>query len=666
MLRSYRTITLAIAGLFISVSHLCRLSAQENNVHLLDSLTVVESAVRSITESSAPMQRYTLNDIRRLGATNVADALKHMSGVTVRDYGGVGGLKNVGIRGLGAQHTAVFYDGVSIGDCQSGQVDLGRYSANNLSNMELLIGQGDDIYCTARMLAAAGVISLETAATENNSVNDWNILGQTSSYDSYKGSIRYNTLLGKQWKFSTFGEYTTSQGDYPYTIKNQVTTINGTRSNSEIEEIRGEVNLAWRPNTKHLLRIKLYAYGSNRGLPGGVIVENPLTTEKLHSENYFGQMFYEYIHSEEVKMKFALKHNTSYDRHRDPIATTISINRYRQQESDLSYTAMWVPKFAKGFSFAWSEELFFNKLSTTNSHVDMPTKPERLTTLSAFSTRYTYKTLSITASMLHTYASESALGGNTAPDKSRFSPAIAMLFYPFPKENFCLRASYKSIFRMPTFNDLYYREVGNYKLTPEKTEQYNIGAAYSLHPHSWLKEMTFSIDAYHGKVKDKIVAVPGVFMWKMSNVDKVDISGADISVKSTLAIASKTTASISTTYSYMRAVNHTEGSPLYGHQIVYTPLHSGSADIALLTPLAEFGYSFLWSGARYHLAQNIPSNEIESYGDHSIWVLRKWKIKNTTLQTKAEIKNIGDSNYEIIRYYPMPGRNYAITIILTL
>jgi outer membrane cobalamin receptor len=89
-------------------------------------------------------------------------------------------------------------------------------------------------------------------------------------------------------------------------------------------------------------------------------------------------------------------------------------------------------------------------------------------------------------------------------------------------------------------------------------------------------------------------------------------------------------------------------------------------DAALATPVVDFGYSLLWSGKRYFIARNIPSNEIDAYGDHSLWLSRTWNLKGLTLFAKAEVKNITDRNYEIIRYYPMPGRNYALTIILTL
>ena len=73
-----------------------------------------------------------------------------------------GGTVTVSVRSLGAQHTAVSYDGVAVGDCQSGQVDISRFSLDNVSALTLTIGQGDDIFQPAKALASAGVLSIET------------------------------------------------------------------------------------------------------------------------------------------------------------------------------------------------------------------------------------------------------------------------------------------------------------------------------------------------------------------------------------------------------------------------------------------------------------------------------------------------------------------------
>ena len=65
-------------------------------------------------------------------------------------------IENGLVRSLGAKHTAVSYDGVTITDAQSGQVDISRFSLDNVEMVSLSIGQSDDIFQTARVYASAG------------------------------------------------------------------------------------------------------------------------------------------------------------------------------------------------------------------------------------------------------------------------------------------------------------------------------------------------------------------------------------------------------------------------------------------------------------------------------------------------------------------------------
>ena len=57
------------------------------------------------------------------------------AGANVKDYGGIGGLKTVSVRNIGAAHTAVSYDGVVVSNSQAGQIDIGRFSLDNVSTL---------------------------------------------------------------------------------------------------------------------------------------------------------------------------------------------------------------------------------------------------------------------------------------------------------------------------------------------------------------------------------------------------------------------------------------------------------------------------------------------------------------------------------------------------
>ncbi|MDR2773355.1 MAG: TonB-dependent receptor plug domain-containing protein, partial [Tannerella sp.] len=116
----------------------------------------------SVARQAAPLQILDGKSIIRLGIQDLSEAVRRFSGVTVKDYGGIGGLKTVSIRSLGAHHTAVGYDGVVISDAQSGQVDISRFTLDNVEMISLSMGQSDEIFQTARIYASAGALNIKT------------------------------------------------------------------------------------------------------------------------------------------------------------------------------------------------------------------------------------------------------------------------------------------------------------------------------------------------------------------------------------------------------------------------------------------------------------------------------------------------------------------------
>ncbi len=174
---------------------------------------------------------------------------------------------------------------------------------------------------------------------------------------------------------------------------------------------------------------------------------------------------------------------------------------------------------------------------------------------------------------------------------------------------------------MPSFNDLYYGQVGNTNLKPESTTQYNLGLTYSRSINELIPYVSVTADAYYNKVKDKIIAIPtkNLFIWSMVNLGKVDIKGIDIAGNISLQPWEKLRVNLSGNYTYQRALDMTEpGGKTYKQQIAYTPRVSGSGQAGIETPWVNLSYSFLFSGKRYMLGQNLRENRLDSYSDHSI------------------------------------------------
>ena len=132
-------------------------------VRHLEESRITSVAKPSPTLQSAPVQVMDRTAIERLGVQELHEAVKNLAGVNIRDYGGIGGIKTVSIRSLGAQHTAVSYDGIAVFDIQSGQVDIGRFSLDNVEMITLSIGQSDEIFKSARMFASAGTLNITSS-----------------------------------------------------------------------------------------------------------------------------------------------------------------------------------------------------------------------------------------------------------------------------------------------------------------------------------------------------------------------------------------------------------------------------------------------------------------------------------------------------------------------
>lgn len=91
-------------------------------------------------------QRLSGKLLEGLSTHSVADAIRYFSGVQIKDYGGVGGVKTVNIRSMGSHHVGVFYDGIQLGNAQNGQIDLGKYSLDNMETVSVYAGQKSDLF----------------------------------------------------------------------------------------------------------------------------------------------------------------------------------------------------------------------------------------------------------------------------------------------------------------------------------------------------------------------------------------------------------------------------------------------------------------------------------------------------------------------------------------
>lgn len=625
---------------------------------------VVVTANRSRTAnvfSTIPMQSLSGDDIRLLGLQNIADAMRKFAGTSVKDYGGIGGMKTVSVRNLGAQHTAVSYDGIVVSNTQAGQIDIGRFSLDNVSTLSLAIGQGSDMMQSARHYASAAVMAITTEqALPEGRASLWRIGLSGGSWGQINPKLRMWQRLSKSSVFSLNADYMRADGNYPFTLVNGMESTRERRNNSGISQwhVEGNVNTTFADSSR--LDVKAYYYRSSRGLPGGVILYNDRSEEHLWDENLFAQAIYNKRWNSRWRLAARAKYTHSWNKYED---YGIQYTDGRKQELNsqdeyyASATVNWLP--ATWLTLSLAEDASFNKLHT---NVNASPNPLRFTSLTALVAKMRLGRLTAEGNLVMTYATESLTESDkffvyTPADRKHLSPSLSLSWRVLPDEALYLRALYKSTFRMPTFNDLYYLQIGNTSLRPEKAHEYGIGVTWNSRRMGCIKYVALTADGYYNDVTDKIVAFPSTYIWRMANFGKVDIWGMDATAATEIDIARKTSVMLSATLSLQDAKDKSRGSATYGSQLPYTPKVSGGVSLVLNTPWITVGYSATGQGKRYSMAQNTYQYRLPSYMEHSVSLSRKFTLGNAVMTLQLSLNNLTDEQYEIIKYYPMPGRS---------
>ncbi|MGN1238010.1 MAG: TonB-dependent receptor, partial [Muribaculaceae bacterium] len=116
----------------------------------------VEASKRKV--EIIPAQTLGGDELQKLNSQSIADALRYFSGLQIKDYGGVGGIKTVNIRSMGTNHLGVSYDGVQLGNAQNGQIDLGQFSLDNIELISIYNGQKSEILQPAKDFGSAGTL----------------------------------------------------------------------------------------------------------------------------------------------------------------------------------------------------------------------------------------------------------------------------------------------------------------------------------------------------------------------------------------------------------------------------------------------------------------------------------------------------------------------------
>lgn len=619
-----------------------------------------------------PVQTLRGEELNRLNSNSVADALRYFSGVQVKDYGGVGGIKTVNIRSMGTNHTGVVYDGVELGNAQNGQIDLGQFSLDNIEALSLYNGQKSEILQPAKDFGSAGTIYMKTRTPVFNEGETYHARGtiRTGSFDLLNPSALIELRLSDRVSASISAEWVNSSGKYKFRYRRVnpagelAYDTTAVRQNGDINATRLELNTHGSLNSGSW-SFKAYNYNSERGVPGAIVNNVWRRGERIWDTNSFVQgrytgFFGRFSTLNNIKYAFYRTHYVNNDDKQIKVD-----NLYKQKEfyissaNEFQATDFW--RISASYDFMWNN---------LNADVYGFVKPERLSQFASIATSLNFNRFKAQASVSGTFIHDKIRGQQAPPDKHVFSPAVFVNGYPLRNNDFSIRAFYKQSFRMPTFNDLYYADMGNSQLSPERVTQYNIGIVYDhTSLTSFLSSARLSADVYYNRVKNKIVAYPKgqQFRWTMLNLGLVDIRGVDVTGLITVNPLRDLFLTFRVQYTFQRAIDITNPADnYYKDQIPYIPRHSGAVVANARWKGWSLNYSWIYVGDRYNQQENIRYNYTQPWYTSDLSLSKDFSFGKVNLRGLIEVNNVFSQDYDVILNYPMPKRNYRLTITVEI
>jgi outer membrane cobalamin receptor len=605
------------------------------------------------------------NEIEELAPHDLGHLLQRVSGVSIRSYGGLGGMKTISLRGLGGEHTKLLVNGLPNSNVQNGQTDFGLIQLDNIEKVSVNIGESENMTPVSTQVYGS-VVSIQTF---ENTFSDKKIRAISSatigSFGQKEGFIALKK--GGETNFvSVSGKYRQVEGNYPYRIQMGSNEIQETRRNNSFEEyfINIGTGFKWRRDSinggQNILKINANTNASNKQLPGAVIIYNDYADESLETENYTIGGNYSF-YQKQFKLKVFGVYQNKFLKYYDP--SYFNLDGFIENQYNTSITNGGVNAFYKynSFSFTLGTDVENSRLKNNRDNLGLP---ERFSSTSMLKVNYTRPIIELYAAAFNQYYVDKNQDNAHRNEFNRINTQFGISSGEKISKAFDFYAWLKQSMRPPSFNELYYTQIGNTSLQPEDALQLNVGATFN----KAIRKTSIGIrsNIYNNYIDNKILALPtkNLFVWSISNVGKVYVLGGDFEFNLIHKINKKLSVEANGSLTYQEVKDRTEeNSPTYGHQLAYTPKITSNGRLSINYKDLSIYSSLFYVGERFSLNQNTNSNLVEDFTLIDCSVGYQFKLSGThLLKAQFGVKNIFDTSYSYIRYFVMPGRNYFLKI----
>ncbi|OFZ65623.1 MAG: hypothetical protein A3D92_17420, partial [Bacteroidetes bacterium RIFCSPHIGHO2_02_FULL_44_7] len=462
----------------------------------------------------------------------------------------------------------------------------------------------------------------------------------------------------KAWLVSASGALRKADGDYPYTYTNGFQSVSERRENNDYLDANYTATAGYSGKIA-ALRVGYRGKIIDQGLPGAIVFYNQTQNERLNtSENTLFSDVEWKVSRFSLRIHGQVLQNTLH--YVDPDF----LNAKGGLDVEYTNRTLNVGAMAQVGLNKWNMQLgteqFISDLIVNDTLFAQPLRYHNMSVLAAV---YRLARFELRMQASSQYISERNEKGSSAGDRFRVNPMVSAE-HTTKGGKFKEHVSYRSTFRMPSFNELYYNSVGNVNLLPEDAHVLDYSAALVL--RSGAMNMVVRSKLFASLVKNKIVAFPtqNLFVWSMQNIGQARVYGTEALVDAQWKLNPKWRIDVTVNYTFQRALDYSDrNSPSYGDQLAYVPKHSGNMDVSVHYKTTGIRFSNYALSMRYSLNENVIQNEMLGFWIMDIGIFHSFAIKkDNQITLRATVKNIFNQSYAYIRSYVMPGTNFTLSL----
>lgn len=600
----------------------------------LEAVQITATRIPSVLGSKTVAVDSTL--VADYSSSGLSELLSGIGGFAIRSYG-VSGASNVSLRGAGPQHTLLLWNGVPINDLMLGQADASTIPVSIGNDIEVFHGPSAMIHQPGGI---GGAISISNSFKKKDGVEASLNLGY-GSFSNYSGSASISTRRSI-WASTTSMNYLNAKNDFPY--RNLATHDKriDTTSNAELERMSLQHSSLIELNIKNHLEVSLLGMRTERGLPSTMLEGE--SQENLEDIDAIGSVKWRHFRQ---RSNFSIQASYIYGN-----------QKYRM--SDTTYQFDHTYQNARLF---FRYHLNIRKNLKLKVGLDGSSEFARSDSAYRYTPRKRFSEALFASLIYHPHKNvglqllirEDFIDDSFSPIQWSFGTSWKAFKWLDIKGNFSRN------YRAPGLNDLYWQPGGNPDLQPETGLSYETGIAFSA--NSGRQAFHAEVTWFDSWINDMIIWVPGSGnIWSPQNKRQVRANGIEALISYQRNIH-KWKVGFSGKYNWTRSIiqkSYSSTDAAIGKQLLNTPIHEAGLQVHLKWRYLSFSYGQTYMGQRPIASDN--TSWLDAYTIGWIQVGANLPIKRNSLGLTAKFHNLWSTEYQHIKWRPMPRFNYSLTL----